>query len=38
MGQLDKNIFERPASLREFAHGPMSFDGKPKNLFAHVRT
>jgi hypothetical protein len=38
MGQLDENVLERSPALSEFAHGPMTFNGEPENLFAHVRT
>ena len=38
MGQLDKDILQRPPSLSEFAHHPAPFDGKPEYLFAHIRT
>ena len=38
MGQLDENILERSSSLSQFAHGPASFNGKPENLFPHIRT
>src|SRR5437868_5541173 len=37
MGQFNKHILQCAAPPTEFAYGPMTFDGYPKNFFAYIR-